>query len=56
MSEFPSEGGVEGFYDAIRKWDEILRRKESEYWFHLVPGRALSTITAFMEKADLSFR
>jgi trimethyllysine dioxygenase len=42
MSEFPSEGGVDGFYDAIRRWDEILRRKESEYWFQLLPGRALS--------------
>jgi trimethyllysine dioxygenase len=42
MNEFPTEGGVEGFYDAIRRWDEILRRKESEFWTQLVPGRALS--------------
>ena len=42
MSEFPPEGGVEGFYESIRRWDEILRRKDSEYWFPLVPGRALS--------------
>jgi trimethyllysine dioxygenase len=42
MSEFPTEGGVEAFYEAIRRWDEILRRKDSEYWYQLVPGRALS--------------
>ena len=42
MNEFPTEGGVEGFYDAIRRWNEILRRKESEFWTQLVPGRALS--------------
>ena len=42
MSEFPPEGGVDGFYESIRRWDEILRRKENEYWFQLIPGRALS--------------
>lgn len=41
MSEFPTEGGVEGFYEAIRRWDETLRRKDSEYWFQLLPGRLL---------------
>jgi trimethyllysine dioxygenase len=41
MNEFPAEG-VEMFYESIRRWDEILRRKDSEYWFQLVPGRALS--------------
>lgn len=43
MNEF-LESGVEGFYEAIRRWDEILRRKDSEYWFQLVPGRALSNL------------
>lgn len=47
MNEFPSEGGLEGFYDAIRAWDEILRREDCEYWFQLTPGRALS-ITFFV--------
>ena len=42
MCEYPPEGGVEGFYNAIRQWDEILRRKECEYWTQLVPGRPLS--------------
>ena len=41
MNEFPHEHGVDGFYEAIRRWDEILRRKDSEYWFQLVPGRAV---------------
>ena len=45
MSEFPPEQGVDGFYEAIRRWDEILRRKESEYWTQLVPGRVLSIIS-----------
>ena len=42
ISEFPADGGVEGFYEAIRQWDKILRRKEIEYWVQLVPGRPLS--------------
>ncbi|KAB5575502.1 trimethyllysine dioxygenase [Coniochaeta sp. 2T2.1] len=29
------------WYEAARKWDEILRRKESELWIQLVPGRVL---------------
>lgn len=44
MSEFPTEGGVDGFYEAIRRWDEILRRKENEYWMQLVPGKVLSMV------------
>ena len=30
------------FYAAARKWVEILRRPESEYWVQLEPGRPLS--------------
>lgn len=30
---------VPRFYDAIRKWDEILRRKSMELWIPLVPGQ-----------------
>lgn len=33
---------VERFYRAARKWTEILRRPESEYWVQLKPGRILS--------------
>ena len=43
MSEFPLEQGVDGFYEAICRWDEILRRKDMEYWTQLIPGRVLST-------------
>ena len=43
MNEFPADGGVDAFYLAIKRWNQILTRKESEYWFQLVPGRALST-------------
>jgi len=32
---------VERFYDAIRVWNEILKRKESEYCEKLPPGRAV---------------
>lgn len=31
----------EEWYEAARKWDEILRRKENECWIQLVPGRVL---------------
>jgi trimethyllysine dioxygenase len=44
MMEFPPEGGVDSFYDVIRKWDQVLRRKEHEYWTQLVPGRVLSNL------------
>ena len=33
---------VAKFYAAARKWVEILRRLESEYWVQLKPGRVLS--------------
>lgn len=38
------EHGVsaERWYDAARKWDAILKRKEMEYWAQLIPGRPLS--------------
>ncbi|KAJ4255453.1 hypothetical protein NW762_009448 [Fusarium torreyae] len=29
------------WYGAARKWNEILRRRSSEYWFQLTPGRVL---------------
>ncbi|MCJ1396899.1 hypothetical protein MMC11_000089, partial [Xylographa trunciseda] len=37
------EGGVsvDAWYDAARKWVDILRSAESEYWEQLRPGRAL---------------
>ncbi|MCJ1318493.1 hypothetical protein MMC15_003823 [Xylographa vitiligo] len=36
-----SEISVDAWYDAARKWVDILRRAESEYWEQLRPGRAL---------------
>jgi trimethyllysine dioxygenase len=30
------------WYRAARKWNEILKRKEMEYWFQLKPGTVLS--------------
>lgn len=38
----PPDVDVDAWYRAARKWDEILRSKESEYWFQLEPGRVLS--------------
>jgi len=32
------------WYDAARKWVNILERPESEYWEQLKPGRALSKL------------
>ena len=32
------------FYAAARKWVEILRRPNSEYWVQLRPGRVLSMV------------
>ncbi|KAF8848757.1 Trimethyllysine dioxygenase [Acephala macrosclerotiorum] len=32
---------AEMWYDAARKWDAILKRKENEYWAQLIPGRPL---------------
>jgi trimethyllysine dioxygenase len=37
----PHGFGAEKWYDAARKWDEILRRKDMEYWAQLEPGRPL---------------
>jgi len=33
---------LERWYDAARKWNEILKRPENEYWEQLRPGRPLS--------------
>jgi trimethyllysine dioxygenase len=30
------------WYEAARKWEAILRRKDMEYWTQLVPGKPLS--------------
>ena len=39
----PSRGtDVDAWYDAARKWVNILQSPENEYWEQLVPGRPLS--------------
>jgi trimethyllysine dioxygenase len=39
--------GAEKWYRAAAKWDEILKRKDMEYWAQLKPGRPLSTLIYF---------
>ncbi|KAF8462996.1 hypothetical protein BDZ91DRAFT_661610 [Kalaharituber pfeilii] len=41
MDHWSDPHEVDKFYEAIRHWNEILRRRDSEYWEQLVPGRAL---------------
>jgi trimethyllysine dioxygenase len=41
MDRWEDLDDVEKFYDAARSWNGILKRKESEYWEQLKPGRAL---------------
>ena len=43
-----SEVSVDAWYDAARKWVDILRSAESEYWEQLRPGRALSNPIRYM--------
>lgn len=33
------------WYDAARKWNSILKRRSSEYWFQLTPGRVVSKLS-----------
>ncbi|KAI1753332.1 hypothetical protein F4782DRAFT_90698 [Xylaria castorea] len=35
------------WYKAASLWNEILRRKELEYWFQLEPGKVLSKYLCF---------
>lgn len=39
---------LDAWYDAVRKWVEILRRPSLEYWAQLRPGRPASK---FLSKA-----
>ncbi len=38
---------VAEFYAAARKWVEIIRRPDSEYWEQLSPGRPISGLSRF---------
>ncbi|KAG5956279.1 hypothetical protein E4U57_002726 [Claviceps arundinis] len=37
----PMHAPVDEWYDAARKWDEILRHPSNVFWFQLTPGRIL---------------
>ncbi|KAK4155485.1 PhoD-like phosphatase-domain-containing protein [Chaetomidium leptoderma] len=39
LSEVESDS--DSWYDAARKWDEIIRRPELQFWFQLEPGKLL---------------
>ncbi|UJR11285.1 hypothetical protein I4U23_015467 [Adineta vaga] len=41
MDQWDNPDDVTRFYDAIQKWNEILKRKDSELWVQLRPGRAV---------------
>lgn len=41
MSTWHDDAEVEDFYDALRAWNQIISRKEEEFWFALKPGTAL---------------
>lgn len=43
--------GTERWYEAARKWSEIVKRPENEYWEQLKPGRPLSKLTFLSTKA-----
>lgn len=38
------EDEVEPFYNALRRWNEVLTSNESEYWEQLKPGNVLSKL------------
>lgn len=42
--------GAEKWYRAARKWNEILRKPNMEYWAQLKPGRPLSMLTGVLKK------
>lgn len=43
---------IENWYRAARKWSEILKRPENEYWEQLKPGRPLSMSAFSSEKTS----
>lgn len=46
-----SENAVKNWYAAARKWNEILKRPENEYWEQLKPGRPLSKFASLSMKS-----
>ncbi|KAG0640837.1 hypothetical protein HOY80DRAFT_1015246 [Tuber brumale] len=41
MDRWDDPADVERFYEAARAWNDVLKRRESEYWEQLIPGRPL---------------
>jgi trimethyllysine dioxygenase len=41
MDRWDDPADVDRFYEAARAWNDVLKRRESEYWEQLVPGRPL---------------
>ncbi|KAG7007144.1 hypothetical protein G7Y79_00011g030420 [Physcia stellaris] len=41
---------VKRFYAAARKWVQVLRRPENEYWVKLQPGRPLANMDDFVSR------
>lgn len=42
ISNFANITGAMLWYDAARKWTQVLKRSENEYWAQLEPGRPIS--------------
>lgn len=55
----PTSVNMKAWYRAARKWNDILTRKDTEYWFQLTPGRMLSkcnpTVANFLILTALVF-
>ncbi|KAG6009374.1 hypothetical protein E4U21_002684 [Claviceps maximensis] len=45
---------IDEWYDAARKWDNILRRPHNSYWFQLRPGQILINRDDFISRWQLS--
>jgi len=41
MDRWDDPADVGRFYEAARAWNDVLKRRENEYWDQLVPGRPL---------------
>lgn len=52
MDNWSDSDEVDRFYEAMRQWNEILKRREVEYREQLVPGRALSTYLRFVRSRN----
>lgn len=42
------------WYSAARKWNSILKRRTSEYWFQLTPGRIVGKSSKYASTISCS--